>query len=382
MKVGRRELTTKGANSIEVKKMNRNAIYKFLYRHDPISIQEIARALKMSLPTVTQNIKELQEKDLVIETGLFESTGGRKAKAIAYNSAARFAVGLDVTRNHVGIVLIDLSGKVIKNERRKYAFVNSKEYFEEIGNLVKSFVEDSNIESSKILGVGIALPAILSYDKQTVSYATVIDFQGGSVESFSEFIPYPCILSNDANAAGLAELWIDGTIENVVYLSLNNSVGGAVIIGKNIYTGENQRSGEFGHMTIVPNGRTCYCGQKGCVDAYCSAKILSDSANGNIAEFFRLLKLNSEPQKTLWEEYLEHLVVTINNLRMLYDCNVILGGYVGAYLDEHIDHIRELVAKRNTFELDGSYLKVCKYKLEATAVGAALQHVENFINNV
>ncbi|MCR4436025.1 MAG: ROK family transcriptional regulator [Clostridiales bacterium] len=370
------------ASSIEVKKINRNVIYKFLYKHDPISIQEIAYTLNMSLPTVTQNIKELQERDLVIETGLFESTGGRKAKAIAYNSLAKYAVGLDVTRDHIGIVLIDLSGKVIKNERKQYPFVNSREYFEGIGNLVKHFIEDCKIDKSKILGVGIALPAILSADRQTVSYATVIDFKGGSVKSFSEFIPYPCALSNDANAAGLAEMWVDGNIENMAYLSLNDSVGGAIIIGKNIYPGENQRGGEFGHMTIVPNGRTCYCGQKGCVDAYCSAKILSASSNGSIAEFFRLLKLNREPHKALWEEYLTHLIVTINNLRMLYDCNVILGGYVGAYLDEYIDDIRELVARRNTFEVDGTYLHVCKYKLEATAVGAALQHVENFINNV
>jgi predicted NBD/HSP70 family sugar kinase len=336
----------------------------------------------MSLPTVTQNLKELQERDLIIETGLFQSTGGRKAKAISYNSAAKYAIGLDITRNHVGIVIIDLDGKVIKNERNQYPFVNSKEYFQGVGNLVKDFVKDSGVPDSKILGVGIALPAILSADKQKVNYATVVDFKGGSVESFSEFIPYPCILSNDANAAGFAELWGDGAAENVIYLSLNNSVGGSTIIGKNIFNGQNQRSGEFGHMTIVPNGRTCYCGQKGCVDAYCSAKILSESTNGNIAEFFRLLKLNREPQKSIWDEYVSHLVTTINNLRMLYDCNVILGGYAGAYMDEHIDYLREMVSKRNTFEVDGNYLHVCKYKLEATAVGAALQHIENFIDNI
>jgi predicted NBD/HSP70 family sugar kinase len=367
---------------MEVKKINRNAIYKFLYKHDPISIQEIAYTLNLSLPTVTQNIKELQERNLITETGLFESTGGRKAKAIAYNGVAKYAIGLDITRNHVGIVIIDLSCKVIKNIRKQYPFINSKEYFEGVGNLVKHFVDDCKVDSSKILGVGIALPAILSYDKQKVEYATVIDFNGGSVNSFSEFIPYPCILSNDANAAGFAELWGEENIQNVVYLSLNNSVGGSVIIGKNICSGQNQRCGEFGHMTIVPNGRTCYCGQKGCVDVYCSAKVLSDSTNGNMAEFFRLLRLNSEPQKALWEEYLTHLAVTINNLRMVYDCNVILGGYAGAYMDEYIDYLRELVSGRNTFEVDGSYLHVCKYKLETTAVGAALQHIESFINSI
>ena len=367
---------------MELKKINRNATYKFLYMHDPVSIQEIAYTLKMSLPTVTQNLKELQEKDLIVETGLLKSTGGRKAKAIAYNSIAKYAVGLDITQNHVGIVLIDLHGKLIKNIRIYYPFINSKEYFQGVGYYVQDFITNCKIENSRILGVGIALPAILSDDRQTVDYASVIDLKGGSVKDFSEFISYPCILSNDANAAGFAELWGEQYIQNSVYISLNNSVGGAIIIDKKIYIGQNQRGGEFGHMTIVPNGRTCYCGQKGCVDAYCSAKVLSDSTNGNIAEFFRLLKLNSEPQKTIWKEYAAHLAVTINNLRMLYDCNVILGGYAGAHMDDYIEYLRELVSKRNTFEVDGQYLHVCKYKLEATAVGAALQHVEIFINNI
>ncbi|MCC3373852.1 ROK family transcriptional regulator [Cohnella sp. REN36] len=373
---------SKRLNSIEIKKINRNNIYKYLYQRDPISVQDIAYSLKLSLPTVAQNLKELQEKELIVETGLFESTGGRKAKAIAYNSTARYAVGLDITRNHVGLVLIDLSGNVLNNSRRQFPFENSRDYFSGVGDLVKRFIEDCQVDTGKILGVGIALPAILSADKRTVSYATVIDFQGGTVELFSEFIPYPCTLSNDANAAGFAELWGRTDIQNVVYLSLNNSVGGSIILGKNIFAGENQRSGEFGHMTLFPNGRTCYCGQKGCVDAYCSAKVLSESTNGDIAEFFKQLKRRNPPQTQAWEEYLSSLVITINNLRMNFDCNVILGGYVGAYIEDYLDQLKALVALKNTFESKADYLQTCKYKLEATAVGAALQQVETFIDSI
>ncbi|PYG87105.1 putative NBD/HSP70 family sugar kinase [Ruminiclostridium sufflavum DSM 19573] len=375
-------MNNNGVNSIEVKKINRQIIYKFLYKHEPISIQEIAHTLNMSLPTVTQNIKELHERGLVIKTGLFKSTGGRKAKAISYNSTARYAIGLDVTRNHIGAVLIDLSGKVIKNEKQQFPFVNSKEYFKGVGDFVRDFIKDYKIMNEDILGIGIALPAIISPDRETVSYATVIDFKGGNVNAFTEYMSYPCIFSNDANAAGFAEMWGEETSENVVYLSLNNSVGGSIIIGKNIYEGYNNRSGEFGHMTIVPNGRTCYCGKKGCVDAYCSAKILSDTTNGNIAEFFRLLSTGSEPQRSVWDEYVSHLVIALNNLRMLFDCRVILGGYAGAYMDEYLEQLRERVSEYNTFEEDGSYLSVCKYKLETTAVGAALILVEDFIKNV
>lgn len=370
------------ASSIEVKKINRNNIYRYLYRHEPISIHELASALNLSLPTVTQNLKELQENNLIMESGVFESTGGRKAKAIVYNGKAKYSIGLDITRNHAGIVMVDLCGNVIRNVRKQYPFMNTRDYFEGLGRIVSGFIEEASIDKGKILGAGIALPAILSYDRQAVSYATVIDFKGGSIKSFSEFIPYPCVMCNDANAAGFAELWGSLGEQNVAYLSLNNSVGGSIIIGEDIYQGQNQRGGEFGHMTIVPDGRTCYCGQKGCVDTYCSARILSDSTNGNISEFFTLLKRNTEPQKSVWEEYLKYLAITINNLRMLYDCKVILGGYAGAYMDDYIERIRELVSGRNTFEADGSYLHVCKYKLEATAVGAALMHVRDFIANI
>ena len=375
-------MAQKSVNSIEVKKMNRNAIYKFLYRHEPISIQEISYSLKMSLPTVTQNIKELQEKKLVVETGLFESTGGRKAKSISYNPSAKYSIGLDITRNHVSIVIVDLSGEVIKTVRHQYPFNNTNKYFEGVGQKINAFITEAAIEKDKILGVGIALPAIISSDDKTVDYAVFIDFEGGSVKQFEQYIPFCCMLCNDANAAGFAELWNAQNNEDMVYLSLNNSVGGSIISHNKIYTGRNQRGGEFGHMTIVPDGIQCYCGQRGCVDAYCSAKILSDNTNGDISEFFRRLKKKQQPQQQIWENYVNKLVLTVNNLRMIFDCNVILGGYAGSYMEDYIDELRSLVSKINTFEKDGSYLRVCKYKLEATAVGAALFPIESFINSI
>lgn len=369
-------------NSIEVKKINRNAIYRFLYRHDPISIQDIAQTLKLSLPTVTQNLKDLQEENLVIETGHFESTGGRKAKAISYNPQARYSIGLDITRNHIAIVIIDIGGHVVRHVRKPYPFAHTSAYFAGVSQMVEAFIDQAQIEREKILGVGIALPAILSHDNERVEYAVVIDFKGGSVHHFAEHLAYPCVLVNDANAAGMAEFWGVDHTQNVVYLSLNNSVGGSIIINNNLYAGHNQRSGEFGHMTIVPGGRACYCGQLGCVDAYCNAKVLSDSTEGNIRRFFEELREGSASHRAIWSEYVTHLVTTINNLRMLYDCDVIVGGYVGAYLDEHLDDIRQLLAERNTFERDGAYLQACHYKYEATAVGAALQHVKTYIDNI
>lgn len=367
----------------EVKLANRNSIYRQLMKSKSMSKLDIANSLNMSLPTVSQNIKELLNEGLIEESGVFESTGGRKARAISFLSDAKVAVGLDITKNHTGIVLVNLLGEIISNKRVRRPFVNSADYFKQNGAFIQEFISESGIAPEKILGVGIAVPAIVSQDSQNVTYSPILGFTGGTLDSFSDTIPYPTFLCNDANAGGAAELWISPEkLNDVVYLSLNTSVGGAILMDNKIHLGNNQRGGEFGHMTIVSDGIQCYCGQKGCVDAYCSAKVLAESANGKLEHFFTRLQDGDTETVKIWTTYLEHLAQAVKNLRMAFDCNIILGGYVGSYMDDYIDELRSLVAAKDPFGSRGDYLQVCNYKLEATAVGAALMYIEPFIRKV
>lgn len=67
---------------------------------------------------------------------------------------------------------------------------------------------------------------------------------------------------------------------------------------------------------------------------------------------------------------------------MLFDCKVILGGYVGAYMDKHLIELKELAAKRNTFERNAEYLMACKVKKEALALGSALPFIHEVWKSV
>lgn len=368
--------------SIDIKRINRNRVFRLIYKKGQLSKQDIVNSLNISLPTVNQNLKALMESRLIKEEGCFASTGGRKARAISCNSDARFSVGVDITKNHIAVAAVDLSAVIIKNMHIPIPFNNSRQYFSSVGKYIEQLIQDAKIDESKILGVGISVPGLLSEDHQKINYSSVLGFTGGSLENFAEFIPYPCVLSNDASAAGLAELWNRDHADNVVYLSLSNSVGGAIMLGKKFYPGENQRSAEFGHMTIVPKGSRCYCGQYGCVDAYCNAMILSNAANGSLEDFFRQLGSGSLHHRDIWENYLHYLALTVNNLRMLFDCRIILGGYVGSYMEPYIEPFREKTAKYNSFEKDAGYLSVCRYRKDPSAVGAALLHIESFINSI
>lgn len=368
----------KKSNNIDVKKINKNIIYKYILENKKVSKNSISVSLNISMPTVWQNLKELLDSNLIEEVGEFESSGGRKAKAISIVENAKFAVGVDITKNHISMVLVNLVGNVVKHIKLKKVFSYTNEYFLWFEKSIKDFIFDVDINS--ILGVGISIPGIIDRTGTSISSSHVLKIKEVSCYDFSRYIPFNCIFINDANAAGFAESkYIEN---NAVYLSLSNSVGGAIIFSKELYTGDNVRAGEFGHTAIVPNGEKCYCGKRGCLDCYCKASLLSDLSNGKLNVFFDKLNKGDKKITEVWDRYLYYLSIAVNNLRMSFDCDVVIGGYVGAYFADYLNDFKNKVAKLNTFEDNANYIKVCRHHFEGAALGAALVHIDSFIKSV
>ena len=300
------------------------------------STQEMANALAVSTPTAITLLRRLEGHGLVQPCGEFSSTGGRKPRAWSACPGARYVVGADITLRHVSLVAVDLSGQVTRTQTRTLAFTRT--------------------------------PAL--------------SIQGLRADEFEQYLGLPCRMINDANAGCLAEAWADVSLRDAVYLSLSNSVGSAVLIGRRLYLGHNLRSGEVGHTTLVPGGRPCYCGKSGCVDAYCRAGLLHGHTGGSLKDFFLRLHTGDAALRSVWDAYLDNVAVVVNNLRMMLDCDVILGGYVGRYMDAELAGLRRRAAFRNTFEPDAGYLKACAYKKEAAALGSAIPWIEEYLQTL
>lgn len=198
----------------------------------------------------------------------------------------------------------------------------------------------------------------------------------------SAFFPYPCHFLNDANAGAYAEGIRSESMERFFYISLSNTVGGAIFNDNGLVQGKGFRCGEVGHMTVIPDGEPCYCGKLGCLDAYCAASYLSDAASGKLEQFFVRLRQGDEEFGKLWERYTDYLAIAINNIHMILDCDIVLGGYVGSYVEEHMHKIWEKVSARSIFTEGSTFVKSCNYKTGAAALGAALRVIELFIEEI
>lgn len=252
----------KQATNMEVKKKNRNHVFRYICRNGTVSNPDISYDMKMSLPTVTQITKELIEKGFIEEIGELESTGGRRAKALSAAVNVKQAVGLDITKNHISFVLTNLTGEILNHVRIFLPYTHEEAYYRRVNEELESFLEKSSADRKRILGIGISFPGIIDLDRQLITYSHILGVKMISFDSVSRFFDYPCCFLNDANAGAYAEGIHSDERERFFYLSLSNTVGGAIFDNHGMVQGNHFRCGEVGHMTVIPDGKTCYCGKK------------------------------------------------------------------------------------------------------------------------
>ncbi|SPT71258.1 N-acetylmannosamine kinase [Anaerobiospirillum thomasii] len=146
--------------------------------------------------------------------------------------------------------------------------------------------------------------------------------------------------------------------------------------------GLNNRTGEVGHLTLVPNGRLCYCGKEGCVDPYLNESALLSGIDKNIEEFF--INLNTNPSLNRLESYnryIKYLAILINNLNNALDVKIILGGTIGPHLYDRLDILQNEIMRIASYPIDNIFLKPTIFEQPA-AFGAAFAARKKHIKNL
>ncbi len=375
----------KSNTTTAVRTQNLQLLYHFVRCNGPVSKQDIHIALSMSLPTITQNLRYLDAQGLLNSSKSVTKKGGRNAIKYSHNASGRLAIGVYLSGSHITAVCVDLSGAVVQMKRIQIRFnLDDDSYLRRLGELIEQLCSETILDDKQFLGVGIALPSLLSENEERVIFGYTYNFTGKTRSEITRYIPYPTRIYHDSYVAGFAEVWLRPDINNAVYFNLNNSIGGSIIINNHVYAGDNNRSGEIGHIHLQSgNSRKCYCGQTGCFDTFCNAGVLDSYTSGDLPGFFELLENHDSSALSIWQEYLKNLAEVIHNTRMLLDCSIILGGYVGAFMEDYMDELCSLIDAKNIFQDHAAdYVLPCKYKTEATAAGAALSIINDFINNI
>ncbi|HIR27875.1 MAG TPA: ROK family protein [Candidatus Choladousia intestinigallinarum] len=370
-------------SNMEVRRINRNNIFRHILKLNEFSKNEVAISLGLSLPTVTQGVEYLESIGLVEQAGVLPSVGGRRPMSYRCRKNAKVAMGVDITTNHVNIVVVNMALQVLYQHRYKEVLDESEASLEWLGKTMAAAMQSLNIPAEDILGIGFSIPAIVGEDGSVIlAIHESMKISQRFFQKLREKTTLPFMMINDANSAAHAECSYHDR-KSFVYFFLSNSVGGAYVDqeGK-IQYGRLMRAGEFGHMTLHPGGKKCYCGRKGCLNEYCNTMLLSNLTGGNLEQFFVKVREKDAACLEVWETYLDDLSLACHNLLNIYDIPIVLGGYLGEYIGEYIPELERRVISYDSYIAGHSMLFAPRQKRMAAAIGAAGRFVEQFIAGI
>lgn len=369
------------SSTSELRKTNYSSVYRMIYNEQQTSKQAIATSLNMSLPTVSQYLKELEEVGLIQKAGYYESTGGRKPHILQAVASARVAAGLEIRHDMVRLNLVDLYGSLLAEEVYPVSFEKNDKYYDDLCAWVDTILKRSNLAPEHILGVGIGTQNLISPDGKETAFGKLLPV-GIRVSDFSSRLPYPCVLVHDVELAALAELWHRPDLKNIIYLSLNRNLGGALVTDGNVHVGT-YSSGTIEHMGFMPNGLLCYCGKRGCLEAYCSAKALELQAEEPLDQFFFNLRMGRKYEVKIWDIYLKNLAIAIDNMRMVYRVDILIGGLLQHYMTtDDYEKLSDYVFEQTFFQVRDLNIISSKIGQRATANGGAIYYIQKFLDNI
>ena len=205
----------------------------------------------------------------------------------------KISIGIDIGGTNTAIGVVDADGQVLVSDSIPTpSHGDVDKYISDLAVNVNRLIHSAKSLNSEIqiLGIGIGAPNA-NYYKGTIEHAPNLSFKGvvPFVAKLRTHFPsdYAIALTNDANAAAIGEMVYGGAkgMKNFVMYTLGTGLGSGVVVNGQLVYGADGFAGECGHTTVIPDGRLCGCGQKGHLEAYCSAPGMKRTAFELLAKY-------------------------------------------------------------------------------------------------
>jgi glucokinase len=192
-----------------------------------------------------------------------------------------YSIGVDLGGTNLRAAAVTRSGEVLAKITGRAQLSQGRDTV--MGDIISSIQKlREKCGSGGLAGIGIGVPGFILIEKGLILGSNNLpEFENFAVRDYIEqHLGAAVTLENDANAAALGEKWFGAgrKVDDLVMLTLGTGIGGGIITGGKVLHGFDGMAGELGHMTVVPNGNPCGCGNFGCLEKHASATAITGMA--------------------------------------------------------------------------------------------------------
>lgn len=245
-----------GTNLTYTKAYNLRIVFETIRLDGPISRADIARQTNLTAQTVSNIATRLLDRKLILEGRKQQNGRGAPSITLEVNPEGAFSIGLDFNRDHLTGIIVNLAGDMVGKIYYEVNNPSPEEAIHLMSTTISELTQLKNIESSKIIGIGVGFPGPMEIDKND-TVTNVVNPKAFPnwhkvpvIKLLQKHIDTPIFLENNATAAALGERWygMGKNIDNFQYIFFGAGLGGGLVINGEIVDGAHANAGEVGYL--------------------------------------------------------------------------------------------------------------------------------------
>lgn len=225
-------------------------------------------------------LRELAERELVVEERQGLSTGGRPPSLVRLARGTAYVVAIAITHHHVRGAVADLTGEPQLVLEDDVGTDDRQAVLDHVHAMIEAVLVRSEIPRDRVQSIGVGVEGPV--EAQSGSLRTVSPLLGPLAihDDLERDYPWPVVVDNDANVLALAEAWAGGARESrdFFFVKVGSGVGCGIFFDGQLYRGADGWAGELGHVPVPGHNGPCTCGNAGCLNTIAAGPALTAAA--------------------------------------------------------------------------------------------------------
>ncbi len=344
---------------------NTQLVLKTIYDQQPISRADIARLTRLTRPTVSAIVADLLQEQLVQETGLGPSAGGKPPMLLDINADAHRLLCVDLGSQEFRGALVNLQGQITDRLHFPVAERRGTAALDLVFQLVDELLA---ISATPVLGIGVGAPGLIDPQEGLIHRAVNLGWEELPLgEQLEERYQLPVYVANDSHLAALGEYtYGEGDTGNhLIVIRIGQGIGAGIVLGGQLYHGDGFTAGEIGHVVVNELGDRCRCGNVGCLETVSGTRALLAAARtaGAADDWATLVNAVASGNETARE-----IVTTAGRY-----LGVVVANLIGGFSIRHIILSGRVEQLGNTF-LQAAYTEAQRRALPAMVSNTSLEY--------
>lgn len=383
-----------------LKRINRMALVRLVKAEPGMSRVDLAGRTGLTKTTVGMLVQELIDEGWLRQNAPAEGQRvGRRPLPLTLDPDRIGLLGAEVGVDYINVVGCNLLGELLHAKRVSYQHRDVTRSLRTLASMVARTHAALAEGGRRVLGLGVAVPGMIDARDGALRFAPNIGWHGVHIEPIlgarlaeAGLSELSLAVINDASAAALSEyvFGVEHQTGPLVYLTIGIGLGGGLVLSDRLYQGHDGIAGEVGHTILHRGGPRCACGRQGCAETFISQRAVSREVTGQDSPILPIdtlvQRLAAGDRATLKaaRHAGEHLGILLQNLANSFNPAVIvLGGPLVQLGDPFVKAaLSEMEANAGRFDFHRHVIRLCRFGVDASAIGAAGSVFQRFLYSV